>query len=385
MSTLDELKRRTDDVKRSAHGRWDLVFGVLVPQVRDALAKPGRHVTCPFHGGVNDFRVDRNFAETGRAICSCGKWDGFSLIMQANNWDFTRAVDEVADVLGGASRFSYVPAPVIPRASPEQQQRKDAKIKQNIAKWWRRTVPLTDPAARPARAYLKNRQVGEVRDPRALEDIGFHPSLEYYDGEGNLVGNFPALLSLVRMASGAVSTVHRTYLTVDGLKAPVEEPRKQYSSPKSHPVMGAAIRLGKTASPVLHVAEGLETALAVRALVGTEDPTWSTLNKELLAGLHVPDHVRILCVWADRDASHAGALAAMRLVERVRATGRTAVAFLPPAAIPDGKKGIDWNDMVAAYGLEGARNHFDVVRFMRSLAQKRKELGGGEVRGARIA
>lgn len=386
MSKFDQLKRRTDEVRRDAYGNWDRLYAVLVPQIAAALAKPGRHVTCPFHGGANDFRVDRDYANDGKAICTCGRWDGFAMLMHANNWDFTTAVEEVAQVLGGSSSYRMSePAQAAQRTSTAAQNRKDEKIKSTIKRWWSRTVPLSDPAARPARLYLKKRQLGQVMMP--LDDLGFHPSLEYFDGEGNLVGNFPAIISIVRTVSGGVSTVHRTYLSVDGDKAPVDEPRKQYSSPKSNPVYGAAIRLDKQASPVLHVAEGLESALAVRAIVNSADPTWSTLNKALMQGLQVADHVKLVCIWADRDAKYGGQLSAIELMDTLRAMGKKAVVMLPPFEIPEGQKSIDWNDVVARLGLEATRNHFQVVKCMRGIEQARKtlEVGGSQAPGRRDA
>lgn len=381
MSKLDEMKSHTEEVRRRARGRWDLVFSRLVPQIAPAMAKPGRHVTCPFHGGQNDFRVAKetsrrpSYLDDGRCYCTCGSWSGFDMVMHANNWDFTRAVEEVDMVLGGSSSHIPIYQELPPRKEDlEAQLKKDERIKSSIRRMWKGSVPLTDPSARPARLYLKGRQLGQVIMP--LDDIGMNPALEYYDEDYKLVGRYPALVSIVRMLDGKVSTVHRTFLSVDGQKAPVSEVRKQYSSPSGNPVMGAAVRLDKTVSDVLHVAEGIESALAVRAIVDNVDPTWSTLNKELMRGLHIPDHVKVLCIWADRDKGYGGLEAATDLMKRVQATGRIAVVMLPPFEIPEGQKSVDWNDVVASLGLEATRNHFHVVKFMRSLQKCRKRLDG---------
>lgn len=373
MSALEESKRRTNDVKRNAHGHWDQIYSRLCPQIAAALAKPGRHVTCPFHGGTSDFRVTKSYTDDGQAYCTCGSWDGFALLMHANRWTFNEAVDEVEAVIGGRSSYKPVYVPPAPKVSTEAQLKKDENIKKRIKGWWEQTLPLSAPEARLARLYLRNRKLGQVMLP--LDDIGFHPSLEYYNNEGQLVGNFPALVSIVRMLSGSVSTVHRTWLSADGGKAPVDEPRKQYSSPKSNPVFGAAIRLDKHASPVLHVGEGLESALAVRAIIDGSAPVWSTLNKELMRGLDIPDYVKVVCIWSDRDTSYGGQSAAIELMERVRASGRKAVVMLPPFEIPEGKKSIDWNDIVESLGLESTRNHFKVVKFTRGLESLCNRLG----------
>jgi len=72
---------------------------------------------------------------------------------------------------------------------------------------------------------------------------------------------------------------------------------------------------------VLHVAEGLETALAVRAIVDGSAPVWSTLNKGLMQRLDVPEPVQCLVIWADRDHCGGGEQAAQALAERLHQQG----------------------------------------------------------------
>ena len=60
--------------------------------------------------------------------------------------------------------------------------------------------------------------------------VRFHPALGYWQrndrDEAELIGRFPAMVALVTAADGMPVTVHRTYLTADGRKAPVTEPKK---------------------------------------------------------------------------------------------------------------------------------------------------------------
>lgn len=379
MSKLDIYIEYTDKVRSDASGRWDHILARLVPEIADALAKPGRHVTCPFHGGKKDFRVHRDVAAEGKCYCTCapgsndgrGHWDGFAMIQHARRWDFKQTVEEVDAVIGGKG---CVPIPNTPihRVTPEEQQKRDEKWIRNMQRWWRESVSLDHPTARPARQYLQSRRLGQIILP--LEDLAFHAGLDYYDEDYNLVGRFPAILAIVRMPDGRVTTVHRTYLTPDGRKAfEGEATRKQYKSPSTHPVQGAAIRLDKQVGPVLNLAEGIETALAARAI--SEQPTWSTLNKELLRMVRVPQQVRIVTIWADRDASYGGQEAAMALMDRLRGEGKAAVVMLPPFSVPDDRKSIDWNDVVASLGLENTRNHFDVVRWFRGQAECLRKQG----------
>lgn len=387
MSKLEELRLHSDAVKASARGHWDRIYSQLAPELHEALAKPGKHVTCPIHGGRDDFRLPMAsskhpaYTEDGMSICTCGFRDGWQMLMALRGWDFKKAVDEVEAVLGGAIRQSnFTPVQVKRRLDTVEVSVEDDRLKAKLRRLWEATLPLTSPSAAPARLYLQKRRLGQVIMP--MDDIGFHPGLDYYVQDKSspngykVEGNYPALISIIRTAAGAVSTIHRTYLSADGNKAPVEGPRKLYGSPSTNPLVGGAIRIDRFTSPVLHVGEGLESSLAARAIVDNADPTWSTVNKELMRALVIPDYVQLLVIWADRDASWAGQTAAIELMDRVRASGRRAVVMLPPYELPAGMHTIDWNDVVANVGLPQTRNHFHVVRCLRGIAGFKAKLEG---------
>ena len=56
------------DVRNAARGRWGEVLLRLAPSLRDAIARPGRHVPCPVHGGTNGFRMYRDFEDKDSLI-----------------------------------------------------------------------------------------------------------------------------------------------------------------------------------------------------------------------------------------------------------------------------------------------------------------------------
>ena len=89
-------------VKQAAEGKWPQVLRRLAPELSHALdAGAGRHVRCPLpdHEDHNpSFRFDK--PEEGRAICSCGNYDGFALLQRLRGWDFPQVVREVATCLG---------------------------------------------------------------------------------------------------------------------------------------------------------------------------------------------------------------------------------------------------------------------------------------------
>jgi len=364
MCERSESKRRTEAVRQLASGRWDEVFARLVPQIAHAMARPGRHVDCPFHGGKDDFRVSRSYLQDGRCFCTCGTWDGFGMVMHANGWDFVTAVKAVSEVLKGADVQVASQPRQAQRPTAKDQQKRDDALRQTLRRMWTQSIAVDHPDAELARRYFESRRLEDVRQP--LPDIRFHPKLEYRNDDAVVTGHFPALLALVRTGDGTPLTVHRTWLSADGCgKASVSKPRKVFPPPGQW-VAGSAIRLDKAISPVLHVAEGLETALAVRSIVDGATPVWSALSKDMLKGLVVPEAVRCICIWADRDRRGGGEQAAEALRERMQQQGLQVMVMMPPLPVTDGKS-VDWNDMVANLGIEDARRHFTVVKCLREL------------------
>lgn len=360
MSRFQSVCDHTEEIRRLARGHWDTILGRLVPEIGLAMEKPGRHVKCPFHGGKDDFRVEKFYAEDGRCHCTCGHWDGFAMIIHARNWTFREAVAEVEAVLGGVAKaiYSSAPAPSKSHQKPEDA----AAIQAKLQKYWSEAIALDDPEASYARRYLAARGLGEIDD---VNDWRFHPRLPFHDAETSKFAAHPAMIGVLRMPDGRVATLHRTWLhDVNGAIKVLE--RKLYTSIESNPVTGGAIRLCETNSPVLSIGEGIETTLSAR-LIAPEYPVWSCVNKELMKSVRLPEHVRVVTIFADRDRSYGGQEAAVDLVDRLRSEGRRAMAFLPPEAIAADAKGVDWNDFLQSHGVVAARNHFAVQRWKRQV------------------
>jgi len=137
---------------------------------------------------------------------------------------------------------------------------------------------------------------------------------------------------------GTPTSLHRTYLTVDGYKAAVANPRRQ--TPGSI-ARGAAVRLA-AAFEVLGIAEGIETALSAAVLFGV--PCWAALNDALLATWIPPCGVRRVIIFGDNDPGFAGQAAAYSLARRTAGDQWTV-----EVRIPD-QPGQDWNDVHSRAG-----------------------------------
>lgn len=341
---------KAEEVRQLVRGRWGEILAALAPQLRPALDRAGRHVPCPVHGGKDGFRVFKDVNDTGGSVCNtCGVFpDGFATLMWVNDWDFLTALRAVADYLCVGTSTGRPARKVKPEP---QKGEDDEKLRQALNRVWNESVPLLDRDAEPARLYLARRGIS-IRPPDALR---FHSSLSYYDGEKR-IGEFPAIIAMVSGTQGNPVTIHRTYLTQDGKKAPVESPKKLMSYPKDRKIIGGAIRLVDT-GPVLAVAEGLETALAV--LEGTGLPVWCAVNALLLENFVPPRGVNRVIVFGDKDRpteqhpkGH-GQEAAKQLVQRLWEMGIKASAIVPAGEIPPGQKSLDWLDILNRDGKAG--------------------------------
>lgn len=365
-----EFKRKQQDetkaLNRALEGRWDQVLPGLIPEIALAVERGHmHHITCPFHGGANDFRIYKDFAEKGGAVCSCGSWqDGWALLMHARNCGFYEAKKLLIEALGGRFDASNLPVRYVEAKDPDAIVRKDTFNKKVIQETWIGSMALTEESAFPVRRWFYKRQLGVVRGP--LPCIRFHPSLEYFD-EGKVTHTGPAMVAMLTDINGRTCGLHRTWLTNEGEKAAVSSPRRLTAAVSTHPINGSAVKLDEAVGPVLSVGEGIESSLAARAIAGF--PTWSSVNKTLMAKLVIPDHVQFVIVWADRDNSGAGQSAAGELVQRIRAMGKKAVVVIPPFAVPEGGKSVDWNDVVASLGLEQSQALPEVLRVLEPLRQ----------------
>ena len=341
----------SDMVRKSARGVWLSILDSLAPELKTAIDHPGkRHIACPVHGGKDGFRLFRDADISGGGVCNtCGaKPDGFSLLMWLRDWNFPAALSAVANVLGisnGKSHQKKVVArkPLLSKSKPKSIV-DDDKLKARLRGVWQESKSIRDPEAEAVRLYLQS---------RGLEDwlpdwpsLRFHPNMQYRDENGKVIGYFPAMLALVEKGYELI-TIHRTFLTPDGRKAPVPSPKKPMPVPSDRQIVGSAIRLGKPGR-VLQVAEGLETALAVFEATGMV--TWSLISATLMPNFLIPAGIEKLVIWSDLDRSQAGTIAAVKIAEHAKAKGIEALIHEPHGPIPDNAKSIDWLDILNQQG-----------------------------------
>lgn len=201
---------------------------------------------------------------------------------------------------------------------------------------WEQAVSIT--ASDPVARYLSARGINLDSWPNALR---FHPSLAYWE-DGRLIGRFPGMVAAVTDVDGQLVSIHRTYLTTDGRKADVKTVKKLTGG--SARLAGCSIKLDQIdpsrERSMIGVAEGVETALAIRAASGI--PTASAVSAHGLERYHWPQGTRGLIVFADNDVNQVGQQAAAALSGRALEAGVSVRVLTPPQV------GTDWADFWAS-------------------------------------
>lgn len=202
----------------------------------------------------------------------------------------------------------------------------------------------SDPEQKPLQLYLKRRAIADV-DDSFLKDLRFER--KFFDCESRQW--LPVMLAAVRDVSGQLVTLHRTLLTSDGHKAGVNVPKRLMRLPEGRTITGCAIRFGEP-HEVLALAEGIETALSV--VVATGLPCWACICAHGLEAVEIPDGVREVLIFADKDRSNTGQCAAEKVACRLQSQGITVRVMDIREEIPDTAKSIDFNDLLCRYGRQ---------------------------------
>ena len=297
---------------QAARGRWRGILGALGidPKFLD-----GKHHGCPFCGGKDRFRFDDKDG-TGSYFCSgCGAGSGMDLVMNSRGWDFARAAREVDGLVG-----------TIPHQEARAERTEEQK-RESIRNLLRSARPVTPDT--PACLYLESR-CGHLTG--LTEDLRAHASLRHAESGGS----HPALLAIMRYPDGRGASVHRTYLTARGAKAPVDPVRKIMAG---FPLEGSAVRLGPI-QECLGIAEGIETAICAGKLFGF--PVWAGISANGLLAWIPPEGVRRVVICGDNDANAVGQAAAWEKARRLIAAGFQVEVRIPPVV------GQDWADVWAA-------------------------------------
>lgn len=290
---------------------------------------------CPICGGKKRFRYkDKG---VGDWFCNhCRGGDGLSLVAKVNSWTIAETIRHL-----NKNDRQLVSSPQVVRTVAKEVDRVDAAAylggKWSVAKEIRGTA---------AERYLKRRVPG--LDVAWLSaDLRF-AMLWYKNDQGKLYGRHPCLVARVQDVDGNGISLHRTYLTEEGVKAfHLGTVKKLMSGVRK--LDGDAIVLNNPAhsADTLIISEGIETGLALVASTQNRLPAWSLINASNLGKCRVPRHFRKVIIGADRDALdqnlgyRPGEHYAEKLAIRLRGDGFEVVVKVPEM------EGVDFCDLWA--------------------------------------
>lgn len=370
--TPPTLKEVVEEIVESAGG-WLNVIERVAPSLSNAIAHLGHNVDCPFPdrhsngGGKDKFRFFNKADQEGRAICSCKHdgWDPFSLLIEAGvGSDFTKVCLEIKRAYARAGGYKAKaqaavtrPHPGLRRTStPEENARKVLAMKGIV----KDVLPLTHPEAGIGRLYFQNRGIPVTE---ALQNVWFHPALPYNRTkvvEGRtvkeVVGHFPAIVSVFRNGKGRPMNLHRIYLTQDGHKlvhSMVTKPKK---------VCAGLDNWSKTSIPVatipesrtVHLCEGVEKAWALHLVTGESVKAANACTSLPGQFINRADYDDVV-LWADHDpyndkcnkAGDGQAYMYKLFVELMRQGFRVCL-MIPDTNPTKEAKGPDWEDIVVS-------------------------------------
>jgi putative DNA primase/helicase len=335
-----------------AYGRW--------PDILSAAGVASEYFTkragpCPFCGGTDRYVWQEKSG--GRYLCRhCTEAtykNGFDFLMRHMAYrEFRQAADHVREFFGlcpdtERQEVNRVVDRLAREAPCRQTQEVDvAKAIARMERVFNEGYPVV--AGDPVDRYLRARVPGLGRIP---SEIRCHPALPYWalssgpSGVPELLGNFPAMLVRGFAPNGDLVQLHKTYLTRDGKKAPVADPKK---TDRGIGANSFALRLGQPDGDALGVSEGIESGLAASVMYDGM-PVWPCHSSSILANFSVPDdlrdQVRKVIIFADSDerkrGRRAGQEAAATLAARLRKEGVRSMIVRPA------KTGTDFADLAA--------------------------------------
>nr|WP_320011555.1 DUF927 domain-containing protein [uncultured Desulfobulbus sp.] len=184
-----------------------------------------------------------------------------------------------------------------------------------------------------ANIYFESRGLDfrEVPSLRESSNLKIHDLDQEFDG----------LLWSIDDATNTQRGIHRFFLNdeYDGY-AEIENPKRILGDSK-----GCHICIHNGSSETLHIAEGPINAHSVHQKLPAScanDTVWSAIRVSNFAELQVPEHFKIVHLWADRDLDGIGERCARRLAVRLLGDGRTVFLHLPR---PQGRA-VDFNDVL---------------------------------------
>ncbi|WP_210467442.1 toprim domain-containing protein [Vibrio crassostreae] len=403
----EDAKLRTD---LENYG-WDRVFAYLTP-LKDALSVNShgskKSDVCPLADHkTKGFRLIRDWKMNGSCRCyNCGEFfDGFKVIMEFNGWDFKKTIVECKNLVYGEGGWPKIfkdktivygsgakevlkekPVYTLKREKTkeevEAEEKESKRIRESNNTLWSMAYPTEHPISEPGQLYFQKRGISSYHN--LTDSMRFHPSVRYThyasieeveliaylrshesyvkewpQKDGGIVfdlGYHPCMLFIMRHPEDyRACAIQRIYITKNGEKLYFDPKyklsiKKRTESDPLNSATGSACLFGPVGAPVIGVAEGPETTLAV--LTGLGMPLHSTIDANGLKEYLAKMGTYVVVIFADKDRSKTGEIAARELAERLDKEKVNVYVVMPPLDIPEGEKSVDWNDAWQKLGID---------------------------------
>ncbi len=197
--------------------------------------------------------------------------------------DYPEAFAEARAFLGVASTS----AQPTPRPHPDLKGTDDKRKEGNRGaafRIWETGVPIPGTLAE---TYLRKRGIDiKINFPT----LRFVECLDYPGGF-----SLPVLVCAVQGSDKSFLGIQRIFLDEDGGKASVDDPKKALG-----PIGGGGVWLGPR-TETINLAEGVETAFAIRCILGEKETVVATISTSGMAGFQFPKNVKSALIWPDGD------------------------------------------------------------------------------------
>ena len=251
--------------------------------------------------------------------------DGFAVHSFAGD-DWQACKDHVRQMLGVSGQtVQKLPAEPIMRL-PGQTVHPVSDRREYALSLWQEGRKIGGTAAE---TYLAGRNIALYQEAYAGHALRFHPACPFRLESSETI-RLPALVGLMRdIETNEATGIHRTALQPDGRgKASVRglgNPKRMLGGARN-----AAVKLSpdENVHHGLHIAEGIETALAIIAL-GFR-PMWACLSAGGIARFPVLGGIDALTIFADQDENETGQRAAAECGQRWHDADREARIIAPP-------------------------------------------------------
>jgi hypothetical protein len=173
----------------------------------------------------------------------------------------------------------------------------------------------------------------------SYESLKFCSSLKHYDDKEKKESFHPALIGKVTAKGAKTIGLQRIYLDESGKKANVSVPKKVLGK-----FTNGSVKLSSKSDKVIHLTEGIETALAVYTTI--EETTYACVSATNLKNQHFPVGTKEVHIWADKDRSSTGEVEAIKAAKIYSKKKLSVYIHLPDQEIPEKSKSIDWLDVL---------------------------------------